>query len=71
MFYIEGYNLKTIIIESLNNQDLKIELKTKIEELDEVVVRANRKKVFLIFEDTRVFAGKKKRLYCLNFQWQT
>ena len=31
LFYIEGYNLKTIIIESLNNQDLKIELETKIE----------------------------------------
>ncbi len=71
LFYIEGYNLKTIIIESLNNQDLKIELETKIEELDEVVVRANRKKVFLInrkkdFEDTRVFAGKKNEVILLE-----
>ena len=71
LFYIEGYNLKTIIIDSLNNSDLKIELETKIEELDEVVVRANRKKVFLInrkkdFEDTRVFAGKKNEVILLE-----
>ena len=71
LFYIEGYNLKTIIIDSLNNPDLKIELETKIEELDEVVVRANRKKVFLInrkkdFEDTRVFAGKKNEVILLE-----
>ena len=71
LFYIEGYNLKTIIIDSLNNSDLKVELETKIEELDEVVVRANRKKVFLInrkkdFEDTKVFAGKKNEVILLE-----
>ena len=46
----------------LIQHNLNLYLDSKIEELDEVIVRANKKKIFQInrkkdFEETRVYAG--------------
>ena len=45
LFYIEGYNLKSVIFSGNKNYSI-IELNSQIEKLDEVIVRANKKKVF-------------------------
>ena len=71
IFYKEEFSLKTIFIKKKFDENFKITLEKKIEELDEVVVRANRKKVFQIkrrkdFEETRVFAGKKNEVILLE-----
>ena len=65
IFYSEGYRVLIKNIES-NSTSLIINLSSKVEELNEVIVRANRKKIFQIkrmkdFEGTSVYAGKKKR----------
>ena len=64
LFFIEGYNLFSKPLGDDNN-NLIIKLNSKIEQLDEVVVRAN-KKIFQIkrmqdYEGTSVFAGKKTK----------
>ena len=74
IFYTEGFNLKTLIISEKPVKEININLESKIEELNEVIVRANRKKIFQIkrmkdFEETRVFAGKKNEVILWNFQW--
>ena len=71
IFYQEGFNLKTIFVEKKISEELLIKLESKIEELDEVIVRANRKKIFQIkrmkdYEETRVFAGKKNEVILLE-----
>ena len=71
IFYTEGFNLKTLIISEKPVKEIKINLESKIEELNEVIVRANRKKIFQIkrmkdFEETRVFAGKKNEVILLE-----
>ena len=70
LFYIEGYNLRSIIFSAVKNYDV-IELNSKIETLDEVIVRANKKKVFQIerlkdFEETYVYAGKKNEVILMS-----
>ena len=70
VFLIESYILKTIILGSINS-NLTIKMSSRIEELSEVIVRANKKKVFQIkrmkdFEGTSVFAGKKNEVILLE-----
>ena len=71
IFYTEGFNLKTLIVSEKPVNKVNVSLESKIEELDEVIVRANRKKIFQIkrmkdFEQTRVFAGKKNEVILLE-----
>ena len=70
LFYLEGYNLRSIFFSGGKNYEV-IELSSKIESLDEVVVRANKKKVFQIerlkdFEETYVYAGKKNEVILMS-----
>ena len=70
LFYIEGYNLKSVIFSGNKNYSI-IELDSQIEKLDEVIVRANKKKVFQIerlkdFEETYVYAGKKNEVILMD-----
>ena len=70
LFYTEGYNLKSIILSGNKNYSI-IELDSQIEKLDEVIVRANKKKVFQIerlkdFEETYVYAGKKNEVILMD-----
>ena len=64
VFFIEGYILLSKQLDE-DNVNLSIKLSSRVEKLNEVVVRANKKKIFQIrrmkdFEETSVFAGKKK-----------
>ena len=70
LFYSEGYNLKSVILSGNKNYSI-IELDSQIEKLDEVIVRANKKKVFQIerlkdFEETYVYAGKKNEVILMG-----
>ena len=70
IFYSEGYRVLIKNIES-NSTSLIINLSSKVEELNEVVVRANRKKIFQIkrmkdYEGTYVYAGKKNEVILLE-----
>ena len=70
VFFIESYILQTIILGSINT-NLQVKMSSRIEELSEVTVRANKKKVFQIkrmkdFEGTSVFAGKKNEVILLE-----
>ena len=70
LFYTEGYNLKSVILYGNKNYSI-IELDSQIEKLDEVIVRANKKKVFQIerlkdFEETYVYAGKKNEVILMD-----
>ena len=70
LFYSEGYNLKSVIFSGNKNYSI-IELDSQIEKLDEVIVRANKKKVFQIerlkdFEETYVYAGKKNEVILMD-----
>ena len=70
VFFIESYILQTIILGSINTK-LQVKMSSRIEELSEVTVRANKKKVFQIkrmkdFEGTSVFAGKKNEVILLE-----
>ena len=70
LFYVEGYNLKSVIFSGNKNYSI-IELNSQIEKLDEVIVRANKKKVFQIerlkdFEETYVYAGKKNEVILMD-----
>ena len=70
LFYIEGYNLKSVIFSADKDYNL-IELNSQIEKLDEVIVRANKKKVFQIerlkdFEETYIYAGKKNEVIMMS-----
>ena len=54
-----------------DNVKLDIKLSSRVEQLNEVVVRANKKKIFQIrrmkdFEETSVFAGKKNEVILLE-----
>ena len=70
VFFIEGY----ILLSKQLNEDyanLDIKLSSRVEQLNEVVVRANKKKIFQIrrmkdFEETSVFAGKKNEVILLE-----
>ena len=72
-FFLEGYNLLTKLY-SPGSGDLKnieIKLTPKIEELNEVVVRGNLKRIFQIkrmedVEGTRIFAGKKNEVILID-----
>ena len=69
VFYQEGYILLTKQLDNYTN--LNIKLSSRVEELNEVVVRANKKKIFQIrrmkdFEETSVFAGKKNEVILLE-----
>ena len=69
-FYKEGYNLFSLT-DSIKPKNNIIKLSSRIEKLNEVVVRANRKKIFQIkrmldFEGTSVFAGKKNEVILLD-----
>ena len=70
IFYSEGYTVLSKLIES-DSENLIIKLPSKVEELNEVVVRANRKKIFQIkrmkdYEGTYVYAGKKNEVILLE-----
>ena len=71
-FYLEGYLVLNKIIElDLDSTNLIVKLSSKVEELNEVIVRANRKKIFQIkrmkdFEGTSVYAGKKNEVILLE-----
>lgn len=70
IFYSEGYRVLIKNIES-NSTSLIINLSSKVEELNEVIVRANRKKIFQIkrmkdYEGTYVYAGKKNEVILLE-----
>ena len=69
-FYLEGYTYLTKFLDN-NYTNLTIKLSSKVQELNEVVVRANRKKIFQIkrmkdFEGTSVYAGKKNEVILLE-----
>ena len=49
IFYTEGFDLKTLIVSEKPVNKVNVSLESKIEELDEVIVRANRKKIFQIY----------------------
>ncbi len=72
-FFLEGYNLLSEIfnpqVSEFNN--VTIRLVPRIEELNEVVVRSNLKKIFQIkrFQDvegTRIYAGKKNEVILID-----
>ena len=68
-FFLEGYALLTKLYSPKMSEleDVTIKLIPKIEELNEVIVRGNLKKIFQIkrmedVEGTRIFAGKKNEV---------
>ena len=70
-FYIEGYNLYNKVFESDEDQLSNIILSSNIEILNEVIVRANKKRIFQIqrmkdFEETKIYAGKKNEVILLE-----
>ena len=72
-FFLEGFNLLTKLYspETEDLKDIEIRLIPKIEELNEVVVRGNLKKIFQIkrmedVEGTRIFAGKKNEVILID-----
>ena len=70
VFFIEGYILLSKQLDE-DNVNLDIKLSSRVEQLNEVVVRANKKKIFQIrrmkdFEETSVFAGKKNEVILLE-----
>ena len=70
-FYLEGYNLYTKIFKSDINQSNNIILTSNVEILNEVIVRANKKRIFQIqrmkdFEETKIYAGKKNEVILLE-----
>ena len=70
VFFIEGYILLSKQLDE-DNVNLNIKLSSRVENLNEVVVRANKKKIFQIrtmkdFEETSVFAGKKNEVILLE-----
>ena len=72
-FFLEGFNLFTKLYspETEDLKDIEIRLIPKIEELNEVVVRGNLKKIFQIkrmedVEGTRIFAGKKNEVILID-----
>ena len=70
VFYLEGYNLLSNLYNpnlSVLNESEKIRLIPKVETLNEVIVRADLKKIFQIkrmedVEGTRIYAGKKNEV---------
>ena len=72
-FFLEGFNLLTKLYSPVTEdlKNIEIRLIPKIEELNEVVVRANLKKIFQIkrmedVEGTRIFAGKKNEVILID-----
>jgi Fe(3+) dicitrate transport protein len=72
-FFLEGYNLLSKIFgpQVSESNNVTIRLAPRIEELNEVVVRANLKKIFQIkrFQDvegTRIYAGKKNEVILID-----
>ena len=70
IFFLEGYNLKSDFY-SDSDKSIEVKLIPKIEELSEVIVRANLKRIFQIkrMEDvvgTRIYAGKKNEVILLD-----
>ena len=72
-FFLEGFNLLTKLYSPVtgNLKNIEIRLIPKIEELNEVVVRANLKKIFQIkrmedVEGTRIYAGKKNEVILID-----
>ena len=72
-FFLEGFNLLTKLYSPATGdlKNIEIRLIPKIEELNEVVVRANLKKIFQIkrmedVEGTRIFAGKKNEVILID-----
>jgi len=70
IFFLEGYNIISDFY-SYSEKPIEVKLIPKIEELSEVVVRANLKRIFQIkkMEDivgTRIYAGKKNEVILLD-----
>ena len=72
-FFLEGYSLLSEIFgpQVLESNNVTIRLAPRIEELNEVVVRANLKKIFQIkrfqdIEGTRIYAGKKNEVILID-----
>ena len=72
-FFLEGYNLLSEIFspQVSESNNVTIRLVPRIEELNEVVVRSNLKKIFQIkrFQDvegTRIYAGKKNEVILID-----
>ena len=72
-FFLEGYTLFTKLYSPQTSElkDVTLKLIPKIEELNEVVVRGNLKKIFQIkrmedVEGTRIYAGKKNEVILID-----
>ena len=72
-FFVEGYALLTKLYSPKMSEleDVTIKLIPKIEELNEVIVRGNLKKIFQIkrmedVEGTRIYAGKKNEVILID-----
>ncbi len=70
-FYLEGYNLYNKVFGSSENKESNIRLSSNIEILNEVIVRANKKRIFQIqrmkdIEETKIYAGKKNEVILLE-----
>ena len=70
-FYLEGYNLYNKVFGSSENKENNIRLSSNIEILNEVIVRANKKRIFQIqrmkdIEETKIYAGKKNEVILLE-----
>ena len=70
-FYLEGYNLYNKVFASSENKTNDIKLSSNIEMLNEVILRANKKRIFQIrrmkdIEETKIYAGKKNEVILLE-----
>ena len=70
-FLLDGYILKEKLINLGANQTLEIYLSNNLNMLNEVIVRANKKKIFQIqrlkdYEETAIYAGKKNETILMD-----
>ena len=70
-FLLDGYILKEKLINPGANQTLEIYLSNNLNMLNEVIVRANKKKIFQIqrlkdYEETAIYAGKKNETILMD-----
>ncbi|MCB4799952.1 TonB-dependent receptor domain-containing protein [Neotamlana laminarinivorans] len=71
VFYASEYEIKEVIINSKQSNNLKIELYSLATELSEVVVNANKRKAFELkrlndVEETAIYAGKKTEVVLID-----
>ncbi len=71
LFYVEEYQLKEVSLAVTKNTELNVQLYSFSEELSEIEVKAQRRKVFELkrlkdVEETAIFAGKKTEVVLVN-----